>query len=193
LLKKTQISVEARQGHTVQLILYPYPGRCKVWEGFPTKGKKQKNMNQFKQMICPVSPERVDENRVRATAFGVVVTMGFFLMTQWWIFPALLALDFLIRAFTKLTYSPISWLGHMFVRTIGPDPVWIDKAPKIFAARIGFLFSVLTLAGALLGLTLFSFITASTLVIFAFLECGLNFCMGCWVYTYVVYPLVRKR
>ena len=32
----------------------------------------------------------------------------------------------------------------------------------------------------------------TTLVAFAFLECGLNFCAGCWVYTYVVYPLVRK-
>jgi len=177
----------------VRLILCFDLAHCKVCASTPTNEVKNKEMIRFKEMICPVSPERVDENRVRATAFGVVVTMGFFLMTEWWIFPALLGLDFFIRAFTKLTYSPISWLGHMLVRMIGTDPVWIDKAPKIFAARIGFIFSVLTLAGTLLGMTLFSFITASTLVIFAFLECGLNFCMGCWVYTYVVYPLVRKR
>lgn len=144
-------------------------------------------------MICPVSSERVDENRVRATALGVVITMGFFLMTGWWIFPALLAVDFFIRAFTRITYSPISWLGHLLVSLLQTPPVWIDKAPKIFAARIGFLFSLLTLVGALLNLTLFSFVTASTLVLFAFMECGLNFCMGCWVYTYVVYPLVRKK
>jgi hypothetical protein len=150
-------------------------------------------MIQFKQMICPVSPERVDENKVRATAFGVVVTMGFFLMTGWWIFPAMLSVDFFIRAFTRVPFSPISWLGHLLVRLLQVQPIWIDKAPKIFAARIGFLFSILTLAGSLLGLSLFSYITASTLVIFAFLECGLNFCMGCWVYTYVVYPLVRKK
>lgn len=150
-------------------------------------------MIQFKQMICPVSTERVDENRVRATAFGVVITMGFYLMMGWWIFPALLTVDFLIRAFTRLHYSPISWLGHMFVMLLRTKPVPIDKAPKIFAARIGFLFSLLTLAGALLGLSLFSFVMASTLVVFAFLECGLNFCMGCWVYTYLVYPLVTKR
>lgn len=150
-------------------------------------------MIQFKQMICPVSPERVDENRVRATAFGVVILMGFFLMTEWWIFPAVLVVDFFIRAFTRLPFSPISWLGHLLVTLIGTKPVWIDKAPKIFAARIGFLFSLLTLAGSFLGLATFSYITAATLVIFAFLECGLNFCMGCWIYTYVVYPLVRKK
>jgi hypothetical protein len=123
----------------------------------------------------------------------VVITMGFFLMTGWWIFPAILTVDFFIRAFTKLPYSPFSWLGHLLVSLLQTQPVMIDKAPKIFAARIGFLFSVLTLGAALLNLPLFSFVTASTLVIFAFLECGLNFCMGCWVYTYVVYPLVRKK
>jgi hypothetical protein len=149
-------------------------------------------MIRFKQMVCPVSNERVDENRVRTTALGVVVTMGFFLMTGLWIFPALLTLDFFLRAFTSKP-SPLGILGQQMVRIIRPQPVWIDKAPKIFAARIGFLFSVLTLTGSLLGLPLFSYITAATLVLFAFLECGLNFCMGCWVYTYVVYPLVRKE
>lgn len=149
-------------------------------------------MIQFKQMICPVSGDRVDENRVRATAFGVVVIMGLFLMTGLWIFPAILGIDFFIRAFTSYPFSPLSWLGSKLVRLLSVESVWIDKAPKVFAARIGFIFSLLTLAGTWLGLELFTTITASTLVLFAFLECGLNFCMGCWVYTYVVYPLVRK-
>ena len=149
-------------------------------------------MIRFKQMICPVSTERVDENRVRATALGVVVTMGLFLMTGLWIFPAFLAIDFFIRAYTSSPFSPLSWLGGRLVRLLGTRPVWIDKAPKVFAARIGFLFSMLTLAAALPGLDMLAFISGATLVLFAFLECGLNFCMGCWVYTYVVYPLVRK-
>ena len=149
-------------------------------------------MIRLKQMVCPVSRERVDENRVRATALGVVVTMGLFLMTGRWIFPAFLVADFFIRAFTSQPFSPLSWFGSISVRLLGTTPLFIDKAPKIFAARIGFVFSLLTLAGSLLGMDLFAFIAASTLVLFAFLECGLNFCMGCWVYTYVVYPLVRK-
>lgn len=143
-------------------------------------------------MICPVSKDRVDENRVRATAVGVVITMGLFLMTGLWIFPAFLVIDFFIRAYTSYPFSPLSWLGSKLVGLLGISPVLIDKAPKIFAARIGFIFALLTLTGALLGLNLFSFIVASTLVLFAFLECGLNFCMGCWVYTFVVYPLMRK-
>ena len=150
-------------------------------------------MAKFNQLICPVSTERVDENRVRVTAFGVIITMGAFFITGSPIFPGLLAADFYIRAFTSLKYSPLSWLGHLFVKAIGTQPVWIDKAPKMFAARIGLLLTTLTTIAAIIGLPMMAVVTGVTLVGFAFLECGLNFCAGCWVYTYVVYPLVRKN
>ena len=143
-------------------------------------------------MICPVSPESVDENRVRATALWVIMAMGAFFMTGYEIIPAFLAVDFYIRAFTKLKFSPLSWLGNLLVLAVGTNPVWIPKAPKVFAARIGFLLTFLTTLTAMLGMSLLPVILGSTLVSFAFLECGLNFCAGCWVYTYVVYPLVRK-
>ncbi len=150
-------------------------------------------MIQFRQMICPISTERIDENQVRVTALGVVTIMGAYFMTGSVIFPALLAVDFFVRAFTKLKYSPLSWLSHLFVNSIGTNPIWIDKAPKVFAARIGFLLTSITAVSALVGLPMVAVVAGVTLVGFAFLECGLNFCAGCWVYTYVVYPLVRKK
>jgi len=149
-------------------------------------------MLQFRQMICPVSPERIDENRVRATALGVIVIMGLFFMTGNPLFLAFLVLDFGIRAFTPMNYSPLSWLAHLFVRSFGTHPVLIPKAPKIFAARVGFIFSFIATIAAWLGMPLFSIVLGTALVGFAFLECGLNFCLGCWVYTFVVYPLMRK-
>jgi hypothetical protein len=149
-------------------------------------------MKFFTELICPVSPERVDENRVRVTALGVIIIMGVFFMTGNALFPALLFVDFFIRAFTRLPYSPLSWLAHKFVLAMGTTPVLINKAPKVFAARIGLLFTFITTIASLLGFSLLAYIVGSTLVIFAFLECGLNFCTGCWVYTYLVYPRVRK-
>jgi hypothetical protein len=38
-------------------------------------------MANFNQLICQVSSERVYENMVRATAFGVVITMGGFFIS----------------------------------------------------------------------------------------------------------------
>ena len=150
-------------------------------------------MKLVTQLICPVSPERVDENRVRATALGVVIMMGAYFVTGLALFPALLVVDFFIRAFTKLSYSPLSYLAHQFVKLTGPQPVLIDKAPKMFAARIGFIITSITTLGALLNFPLLAYFSGSVLVLFAFLECGLNFCMGCWLYTIVVYPLVTKN
>ena len=97
------------------------------------RGTNTINMKQFTQLICPVSTERVDENQVRVTALGVVIIMGAHFVTGSALFPALLALDFFIRAFTRLTYSPLSYLAHLFVRLIGTKAVLIDKAPKGFA------------------------------------------------------------
>lgn len=150
-------------------------------------------MARFDQLICPISTERVDENRVRFTAFGVVLIMGIFILSGNPLFPVFLAVDFYVRAFMKLKYSPLGWLSHRLVIAIGIRPVWIDKAPKVFAARVGLLLTTLTAASSMLGLPLLAVVTGSTLVVFAFLECGLNFCAGCWIYTYVVYPMVRKE
>ena len=152
-----------------------------------------KHMAKLNKLICPVSTDRVDENRVRITALGVVVLVGLFLITGNFIFPAFLVLDFYIRAFTRLKYSPLSWLAHQIVMLTGTKAIWIDKAPKIFAARVGLLLSVLITAASLTGMVMLSYVLGSTLVLFAFLECGLNFCAGCWIYTYIVYPLVRRN
>lgn len=149
-------------------------------------------MNLFTQLICPVSPERIDENRVRVTALGVILIMGAFFITGHVLFPAMLIVDFFIRAFTRLTYSPLSWLAHKFVMVIGTRPVLIDKAPKVFAARIGLLFAISITVASFSGFVLLANILGATLVLFAFLECGLNFCTGCWIYTFLVYPRVRK-
>lgn len=150
-------------------------------------------MIQFKQMICPISDEQVDENRVRVTALGVIITIGLFFMTGNIMLPAVLVLDFFIRAFTKAKYSPLNGLAYLMVSITHSGQIWIDKAPKVFAARIGFLLSSLITVAALLDLWPVSYATAAVLVAFAFLECGLNFCAGCWVYTYVVFPLVRRK
>ena len=150
-------------------------------------------MNIFKQLICPISGERVNENAVRLTALLVVLFMGIYFLTGYGIIPALVALDFFIRGFTRLKSSPLSWLSKYIVNNLNLKPVWIDKGPKIFAARIGFLLTALTAFFGLIQLPILSITFGSVLVLFAFLECGLNFCAGCWVFTYVVDPLVKNK
>ncbi|MEJ2596409.1 MAG: DUF4395 domain-containing protein [bacterium] len=149
-------------------------------------------MKGFNDIICPVSPDRLDENRVRVTALGVVFIMGAYFATGFRFLPAILVVDFYLRAFTRMKYSPLSYMSYLLVKAIDAPPVLIDKAPKMFAARIGLVLTRLITMAVFLNWNLLAYITGSVLIIFAFLECGLNFCMGCWLYTYVVFPLARK-
>jgi hypothetical protein len=147
----------------------------------------------MREIICPISSEKANENVVRITAFWVIMLTGLFILVPNPYIPLYLAVDFYIRAFTKSKFSPLSWMSAGITRWLKLEPHMIDKAPKIFAARVGLLFSILMFSMAIFGLVVPAVIIASVLVLFAFLECGLNFCAGCWVYTYIVVPLYRDK
>ena len=51
-----------------------------------------------------------------------------------------LAGDYAVRVFTS-QISPIGWLGRQLTRRLGMKPKPMDKAPKIFAVRVGFIFA----------------------------------------------------
>lgn len=161
---------------------------CKEIERISTINRKA-----MKSLICPVSYERVDENRVRITALFTVLFAGLFMIIPNPVIPLYLAVDFYIRAFTKLKVSPLSWLSGILLSIFKPKPILIDKAPKIFAARIGFVFSLAMSIFILFGLINAAMIATAVLVLFATLECGLNFCAGCWAYSYLVHPFYKDK
>jgi hypothetical protein len=148
---------------------------------------------KMKNIICPVSPLRVDENIVRFTALWVVLLAGVTVLVPNIYIPIYLVFDFYLRAFTKARFSPLSWISIQFVKTLKLKPHLIDKAPKIFAARIGLSLTVLMAVAALVGFTTLLISVGAVLMLFAFLECGVNFCAGCWVYTYIVLPIYKDK
>lgn len=146
----------------------------------------------IKSLICPVSALRVNESVVRTVALTVAVVAGLYAYTGSLYFILLLVADFYIRAFTTLPYSPISWLASQLVQRLHLPVLLIDKAPKLFAARVGFLFS-----GVILLLYFVhppsSVIVSLVLIVFALLEAFLNICVGCLVYSYLVFPLLGSK
>ncbi len=146
----------------------------------------------MKQLICPISKERVNEQITRINAFlGIVlIVVGFaFDLPVLFIF---LLIDFFIRAFTKITYSPISCASHKIANALCLKEKRIDKAPKIFAARLGFVMILATVILYFLELKTAALVVAGILVFFATLEFALAVCVGCILYTYVVLPFYKK-
>ncbi|MGG9961272.1 DUF4395 domain-containing protein [Ferruginibacter sp. SUN106] len=145
------------------------------------------------ELECPVDFITVNENKVRLTALNVFILAVVYLIIPHWIIPAFLSIDFFLRGFNFGKYSLLNILSEKEVQLFSIKPKPIDQAPKRFAAKIGFIFSV-----AILAATLFNFISAGIvlaviLTVFAFLESFLGFCAGCYAYTFYNRLFLKSR
>jgi hypothetical protein len=136
---------------------------------------------------CPVSYITVNENRVRITALLVFLSSVSYLIVPDWAIPAFLAVDFFLRGFGWGRYSPFNVISGWIVRTLSVGNRPIDQAPKLFAARLGFIMALLLVITAMFSLLPTGYIIDAILALFSFLESALGFCAGCHVYT-----LMRK-
>ena len=145
----------------------------------------------MKTLICPISTQRISRHVVRLTGLMMALMIALYLVSGDVGFIVAIVIDYFMRAFTTLPYSPFSWVAMQIVRRTEWSPNRIDKAPKIFAARVGWLFAVATAVLFFLYLPA-SHIVGATLMAFALLESVFDFCVGCVVYTYIVLPLASE-
>jgi len=145
----------------------------------------------MKQILCPVSNEKINEQITRFNAIiGILFVLGGFAFNT--ILPLVfITADFFIRAFTKANFSPVSYVSHWLTNTLKLGEKSISKAPKIFAARMGFIMMSVVVILWLAGLTTVALVVAGILVFFASLEFALAICVGCIIYTYLVLPFYK--
>lgn len=132
-----------------------------------------------------------DEAVIRITATEVVVLSFIILFAHWQTGAVILSLDFGIRAFTT-QHSLLSLIAKTVSRFLNTKPKPVFAAPKRFAALIGFICS--TTIFALLHFNLFTeaYIIGGILIFFAFLEAAFNICVGCYIYNFIIAPLVNR-
>lgn len=145
----------------------------------------------MKTLICPISTQRISRHIVRLTGLMMASMIALYLLTGNIIFILAIVVDYSVRAFTTLPYSPFSWLAGQIVSWANWPAKQLDKAPKIFAARVGWLFALATAVLYFINPTA-SLIVGAALMTFALLESVLDFCVGCVVYTYVVFPVMGE-
>ncbi|MCY1720726.1 DUF4395 domain-containing protein [Prolixibacteraceae bacterium Z1-6] len=145
----------------------------------------------MKQIVCPISNEKINEQITRLNALiGIVIVALGFTLNSVFFFAFLLA-DFYIRAFTGLKFSPISYTSHRLANALNLQRKEIGKAPKVFAARLGFVMTLVITTLFLSGLTTAALVVGGILVFFSSLEFALGVCMGCILYTYVILPFYK--
>jgi hypothetical protein len=134
-----------------------------------------------------VSFEKIDENVARINAAQAVVLLLLFLFSPWKWLILIVAADFCVRAFWQPKHSLFVMISRKIIALLKLKPVLVDAAPKIFAARIGFLFSCLLTACWLLHLQAAALIIGLMFAVCALLEAAFRFCVAC-----KMYPLICK-
>lgn len=137
--------------------------------------------------MCPVSFQKINENVVRLTSGFAAAAILLVLFGPWQWLILIVAADFFIRGFWEPKYSLFASISTTILALLKVRPVLVDAAPKIFAARTGFLFSCLLLAAWLLNLGTAAMIIGLIFTACALLEAVFKFCVAC-----MVYPLVCK-
>ena len=139
-------------------------------------------------LICPVSKEKTNERLTRLNAFFVVLLAFSSFVFNTPAFLLILLFDFFIRAFTGGKYSPLCMVSRALLKLLNLTEIKIDKAPKIFAARMGFLMTFISTLFFFLNFSIAAIVVAGILVFFATLEFALGVCVGCMIYTYLILP-----
>lgn len=146
----------------------------------------------MKNIVCPISAERIAEHLPRINALMVICTIGLYFILNTWLIPLFLMVDFFMRGFGNTQLSPLARLSIFISQRLHLKSSMIDKAPKIFAARLGFVLSTFILVLHLLTSGTGMFVLAGGLALFAALECVFNICVGCYIYSWLVIPWLNR-
>lgn len=145
------------------------------------------------KLVCPISKEQIDSYLSRMTVFLNVLLMLSYILTRNPIFLMVVVIDYLIRAFFNVKLSPVRFLAKYIRKIIKIEPKFIDLAPKVFAARLGFIFAFSALITFILGFEIVSIVITAFLMTLSILDSVFDFCLGCFVYHYFVFPSFSKK
>ncbi len=144
------------------------------------------------KLVCPISNVRIDRNVVRVNGFITTLLLLLYVYTRspWFVVP--IGLDYVLRAQMDGPASPMARLAQLMARALGVPYRALDKAPKVFASRIGACFAMGAATAHFAAPAVAPWV-AGTLAVFTMLESVFDLCVGCVVYTYVALPLYRAR
>jgi len=136
--------------------------------------------------IAGLQDARINENKVRLNALWVFILVTLSIFYAGLPIVVFLAIDFFLRGFNFGKFSPLAKLSDFTIKQLNIANKPIFQAPKRFAARIGFILSLLILVSLVFQLDIAALGLSIVFSIFAFLESFLGFCAGCYVYSFLI-------
>ncbi len=131
---------------------------------------------------CPISNTLVNAKAARLTSF---LTFG--LLVCLTLQPNLFALlilvyDFSVRGFTKKKWSLLGFVSNFLLSALKVEAKKVNAGPKIFAAKIGFVFSCILFVLFLLNLLVAMKAVTILFLVSVGLEAFFGYCIACKLY-----------
>jgi hypothetical protein len=139
------------------------------------------------QAVCPITDKRINERVARINALITVLLVASFIIFKFWGSLVFLAIDFILRGFFDSKCSLICITSKWIVSRFNIGGKIMNAGPKIFAAQVGMILSIIALALFFSGFQISGLIVASILGLFSFLESAFGFCVAC-----KLYPIFRN-
>lgn len=143
-------------------------------------------------ITCPISTARTNSTVVRIIAVLITIIALVAIVLDNYLITVFLIIDFFSRAFLGGKGSLIKVISLQLSNYFQLKPKLIDAAPKVFAAKIGFAFSVVVFVSQLFQWHLTVFFVGGMLVACAALEGFLGLCLGCYFYTLGLYFKIKQ-
>lgn len=130
---------------------------------------------------CPINYKQIDGNVARLNAFFSIAILGLSIVNPWVLI--LLAVDFFFRA-VWIQGSLLARISKIVLNVLNIEAKPRDRAPKQFAAWVGFYFTLVILSASLLNLPVFGLVVSLLLFTAMSLEGLFDYCLACQFYPY---------
>jgi len=138
----------------------------------------------MKNQSCPISTERVNLGLTKVYSIFTFSVITIFLFTPIKEIIYFSAVDFIIRVFFGIKYSPICTMIKFGLK-VGNTPVhMVNAGPKKFAAKVGMLFTILISIGVVFNIPMLSVISGGIAFVAIGAEVFFDFCLACTIYSY---------
>ena len=136
------------------------------------------------EKICPISSKQVNERVVQINAALVIISILFLFASHKWVI-GVLSIDFFIRGFLNPSYSFYNTISRTVLHLFKIKPLMVNAGPKIFAAKIGFIFCCMIAASYLFDIPKMHLIVCLIFIFCATLEAMFKFCFACKIYPFI--------
>jgi len=143
--------------------------------------------HQLEQIREQTIPENfINEKETRALALVVFICCVSFFLTSSILIFWFLIIEFALRVFTNIKYTPVKLLNNFVLPLLKIRPGLIPIAPKKLAATLGMIFCICILTAQYLNNITMTNIFVGCMTFFSFLEFSISFCVATIIYNTVV-------